>query len=131
MRNKFGFDDDNDKKLRYYGGSIKNISIEHISADDAEIPSILTGFAFEGKEKKIENIAIRDFKVIYYDGIEKIDILPEIHENIFDYPESNSFGDVPACGLFIRHAHNVELKEISITPRSMNTRPCIVRDCVD
>ena len=124
-RNKFGEDES-----RHLGGSIENVRIEEISAVNAEVPSIITGYRFEeeGKEagKDLGTISVKDFKVVYRDDREELHIFDKIHESVTDYPENNAFGDVPAYGLFIRHAPKVTLEGIDITPRSMNTRQCIV-----
>ncbi len=123
-RNKFGYEDDVDEEKRFLGGSIDNIVIEKIKAINAEVPSIITGYRMEDgvTGKDLGNIIIKDIDISYRDDVEEINILPQIHESVTDYPENNSFGDVPAYGLFIRHAPSVALENITITPRSMNTR---------
>ena len=77
--------------------------------------------------KDLGKIDIDGFSVEYRDDIEEINLLPKVHESVIDYPENNSFGDVPAYGIFIRHAPYVTLEHINIIPRSMNTRECIVK----
>lgn len=135
MRNKFGFVDEEDKRQRYYGGAIENVTIEHVTAYDVEVPSILTGFELvEGTgriENRIQNITIRDFHAVYRDNEEILDIQDKIHESIFDYPENNAFGDVPAYGFYIRHANNVTLEDLEIIPRTCNTRDGIYKESVE
>ena len=132
MRNKFGFEDEKSEKERRYGGSIENVTIENITAADVEVPSILTGFCKEegGEiiERCIEKITVRNFRAVYRDNRENLTIADHVHESITDYPENNSFGDVPAYGFYIRHAKEAVLEDVEITPRTMNTRPCIVRE---
>lgn len=132
MRNKFGFEDEEDKKLRYYGGAIENVSIEHVTAYDVEVPSILTGFEITDEkgrtERRIQNIEIRDIHAVYRDNDEILNIQKNIHESIFDYPENNSFGDVPAYGFYVRHANNVTFEDVEVIPRTCNNRVCIYRD---
>ena len=77
-------------------------------------------------QQNLGPIRIEGFHVVYRDDAEEIHLLPEIHENVDEYPENSAFGDVPAYGLFIRHAPEVSLSDIDITPRSMNTRECVV-----
>ena len=67
---------------------------------------------------------------IYLDNEERLSILPEIRENVRDYPESNALGDMPSYGFYVRHADNVKLENVSITPRSCNTREMILTDDV-
>ncbi|MBP3817336.1 MAG: hypothetical protein J6H31_03460, partial [Butyrivibrio sp.] len=62
------------------------------------------------------------------DDKEEINLLPEIHENVTDYPENSAMGDVPAYGLFIRHAPKCTYSNAHIVPRGMNARECIVEE---
>lgn len=135
MRNKFGYMDAQDREKRSYGGSIRNVRIEHVRAFNAELPSILTGFR-TGEDRgdvvrRIEDIEIRDLQVVYRDNEEILDIREPVYENLFDYPESNAFGDVPAYGFYIRHARQVVLEGCRIVPRTGNTRECIVMEDVE
>lgn len=129
-RNKYGYVDENDRKKRYYGGSISDVVIENIQAYEVEVPSIITGFVVDDEngitEKRLKNISIRDVFAIYRDNEERLDIRERIHENITDYPESNSFGDVPAYGFYVRHAQEVSLSNLEIIPRSCNTRAAVI-----
>lgn len=112
---------------RYWGGSICNIIVENVRATNAELPCIVTGFeTYKKNEEKVrrplQQITIRDFSMVYRDNQEQIYIPGTIDELLFDYPESNAHGDVDACGLWIRHVDGLCLENISITPRSCNTR---------
>lgn len=144
-RNKYGYQNDADKDERQNGGEISEVLIEDINAEDAELPSILTGFMYKASqdgvetqlcdcdvvEKRIKDITIKNFVVRYKDNKESICLQTQVAENVDDYPESNAFGDLPAYGIYIRHADHVSLDDIHITPRSMNTRPEIVREQVE
>ncbi len=115
---------------RYWGGSVSNIVIENVRATNAELPSIITGFEAEKRDgtkvrKAVQNILVKDFEVIYRDNEEKITLPETFDELLFDYPESNAHGDVDACGIWIRHADNIRLDNVNITPRSCNTRDII------
>lgn len=132
MRNKYGFTSEEDKQARQYGGSIRDISIEDVCAWQVEVPSIITGFQTEKDgmivERQVENIRINRFQAVYRDNIEELSPEKQVYENIIDYPENNAFGDVPACGFYIRHARQAELADCHIIPRTSNKRPCIVMD---
>ncbi len=135
MRNCDGFESQEAFQKRRHGGTIEHVLIEHVDAVGAEIPSLITGFKHteEGTEfvRKVEDITIRDLRCVYRDDEEDVHVLPQIHENIREYPESNAFGDLPAYGLFVRHGKKITLEGISVTPRSMNTRPCIIQEDVE
>lgn len=82
-------------------------------------------------ERRIEKLSIRDVKVVYRDNREVLTPQAPVYENLRDYPENNAFGDVPAYGFYIRHANQVVLENVEVIPRTMNTRPCILREFTD
>lgn len=135
MRNKYGFLNETDRQEKAFGGAIENIVMEHVRAYNAEVPSIITGFQTDENgvhtERRVTDIHIRDFKAIYHDNKEVLDIRTPVYENVRDYPENNAFGDVPAYGFYIRHADRVTLEDWEVIPRSMNTREALVREYTD
>ena len=115
---------------RYWGGSIKNIRIENIHADNAEVPAILTGYETTRKDgsvvrRPLENITVSSYHVIYRDNEEIVEIPKTFDEFLEDYPESNAHGDVDAYGIWARHIDNLVLEDINVVPRSCNTRKAI------
>jgi len=130
MRNRYGVPYSDNTESAFWGGSIDNIVIEQIMATEAEVPSLIFGFINEKKDgavvrKPVTNIAVRDFNVTYKDNKEIVNVPDVIEEYLFQYPENNTFGDVDAYGIWIRHAEKITLEDIQIIPRSMNTRSCI------
>lgn len=122
-RCKFGFLSDKDRKAKENGGNVSSVTIDGIDAEGMEAPCIITGFRdTDGSEGRIKDITIRNMKAVYLDNKECLEILPNIRENVRDYPESNALGDMPSYGFYVRHADNVRLENISITPRSSNKR---------
>ena len=67
-------------------------------------------------------------KILMLVNEERLEILPEIRENVTDYPESNALGDMPSYGFYIRHTENVKLENVEIKPRSMNTRGMVITE---
>lgn len=126
-RNKFGYLNDEDKLRLSEGGSISNVIIKDVDAKNMEIPCLLTGFNDGKTTRYISEITIDNLKGEYLDNKEILDIRDPLYENVKDYPESNAFGDLPAYGMFIRHAKNVKLSNTSFIPRSCNTRTEIVK----
>ena len=115
---------------RYWGGSIKNIRIENIHADNAEVPAILTGYETTRKDgsvvrRPLENITVSSYHVVYRDNEEIVEIPKTFDEFLEDYPESNAHGDVDAYGIWARHIDNLVLEDINVVPRSCNTRKAI------
>ena len=44
-----------------------------------------------------------------------------------EYPEATMFGTFPAKGFFVRHARDVEMRDIRITTTSDDVRPDVVK----
>lgn len=115
---------------RYWGGSIRDITIEDIHATTAETPCIITGFETgkingEVVRRPVENVTIRRFSVVYRDNPEYVNVPEYIPEFLHDYPESNAHGDVDACGIWARHVDRLTLEDVQITPRSCNKREIV------
>lgn len=132
MRNRYQVPYSSDEESRYWGGKIQGITIEHVSAKEAEVPSLLFGFTAVKEDgeiirKPVQDITIRDLKVVYKDNKEIVEIPEVIEEFLYEYPENNSFGDVDAYGLWIRHGDRVVLEDIEVVPRSSNTREMIMQ----
>ena len=68
--------------------------------------------------------------MVYRDNEEKIFLPEKVDELLFDYPESNACGDVPACGVYARHVDGLTLTGLSVTPRRVNTRPDVALEDV-
>ncbi len=119
-----------DPEAPYWGGHIARVKIGRITAENAELPAILTGYEDKTKggrpvRRVLEDIQISAYNVRYRDN-EEILRLPEAFEEFLtDYPESNAHGDVDACGIWVRHADRVKLENIRVTPRAMNTRETV------
>ena len=80
--------------------------------------------------RALERIVIRDLTMVYRDNEERLFLPEKVDELLFDYPESNAYGDVPACGVYARHVDGLMLTGLSVTPRGMNTRPPVALEDV-
>lgn len=56
--------------------------------------------------------------------------LKRVPEQIKEYPEFSMFGELPAWGLFVRHAENLQLKNIQLKLTDDDYRPAFVFDDV-
>lgn len=135
MRNRYEIPYSSDLQSACWGGQIKNILLENIEAKQAEIPGIISGFVAVSAEgmhirRAVEDVAISGFKVDYPDNQLILDIPDEIDEYLYDYPESNKFGDVDAGGLWIRHGDRIKLEGIEIRLRRSDPRPAIKQEDV-
>ena len=125
--NRNRYDDKNLKSL------INNITIKNIHSSECQLPSIISGVRQwngakgEYSVRKATNISLNDFKVEYLNTPERLLFQNIVPESPAGGPEVWMFGDVPAYGIYIRHA-DVEYENIEITPRAGNTRKMIVVD---
>lgn len=121
-RNRYGFPAEAETD-RGWGGTIEGVRIENVRARNAEVPSLIFGFSCDTPEGKtirrpVRDIDVADLRVTYRDNHAVL----HIPEKIEEYPENNTFGDVDACGVWVRHGDNIRLAEIEITPRTEEKR---------
>ena len=125
-------------------GSIKNIRISDVVAKVIVHDEDKSG-DYSDKEKAkagpimitgipgyfVEDVVLEDVKISYqgYGSEEEAkNIVPEDEER---YPEQYFFGVLPAWGAYIRHARNVEFKNVELTLRDSDARQKIVLDDVE
>ena len=124
-RNKY-----NDKDLM---SKIDNATVKNIRSVDCQLPSIMSGVKLWNEEKwtysvlKATRVHIKNFRATYLDNEERLLFPTIIPESPANYPEAWMFGDVPAYGIYMRHA-DVTLEDVHVIPRSSNTREMIVVD---
>ncbi|MGN1349244.1 MAG: glycoside hydrolase family 28 protein [Acutalibacteraceae bacterium] len=116
-------------------GSIDNISISNINAENVELPSAITGCKADGKVYSIGKVELKNINVKYRDTQENLSVLSNVPEkSMSDYPdivrvshiyfishELSGYWDLPCYGLFIRYA-DIDYSDFSCTARSCNTR---------
>ena len=79
----------------------------------------------------IENVVLENVKISYPGhGTEK-DAKRVVPDDENSYPEQYFFGVLPAWGAYIRHAKNVEFKNVELTLRGADARQKIVLDDVE
>lgn len=99
-------------------GQIKNISIKNIKAENVEIPIIIMGIP----NQKIKDVKLENFDVEYKNGIDYFDFRFKIPEQEKEYPECNRFRNLNAYGVFLRHADNIQIRNVNVTPRKYTLR---------
>lgn len=89
----------------------------------------------------VEHVVLKDITIVYRESTQDLcttmacentlnnkptidEKVPEIklYPTACEYPEHNRLGDVPAYGFYIRHAHNITLDRIFVTPRTTDYR---------
>lgn len=108
-------------------GSMRRILIENVTSSSATIlPSVIAGLA----ERRIEGVRIANVFLQHVGGAPAAmaDVTPPEAE--LGYPEATMFGDLPATGLFVRHAQDFELSHSEIAVVKPDPRPAIALDDV-
>jgi polygalacturonase len=96
------------------------------------IPSSITGIP----GAYVENVSIEDVEIIYPGGANKgyayfpLARLPFVPEQIAEYPEFSTFGELPAWALYVRHVKGLSLKNVRLTLKNSDFRPACVFDDV-
>lgn len=79
----------------------------------------------------IENVKLENIEISYAGGGTKKDSEREVAEDIDRYPEQYFFGVLPAWGAYIRHAKNIEFKNVKMTTRKDDKRKMIIMEDVE
>ncbi len=136
-------------------GYLRNITLSNIKV---EVPATKAdaGYSYEGPiedlprnvspsgivgipELPIENVTLKNVEIIYPGGGNKLyayrgtspEELDSIPEMIDTYPEFSQFKELPAWGLFIRHAKGITLENVRLVAEAKDYRPAIVADDVN
>jgi hypothetical protein len=135
-------------------GTIDNVTIQNLYA---EIPATKPdrGYGYEGPVEDlprnvspviifgipgvdINNVTLRDIEIVYPGGSNPnyayrgtrpadLDAIPEMTDS---YPEFSNWKELPAWGLYVRHASNLTLENVTLTAKEKDYRPAIVFDDV-
>ena len=79
----------------------------------------------------VRNVWLSDITIHHKGGIAR-DEAEELNRRPFDekekeYPEATMWGDLPAKGFYIRHAHNVKWRNVEVATDQPDLRPDIVQ----
>ena len=109
-------------------GTLKRVLISNITSDSVSIlPSIIAGV--DGHP--VEDVRISDvlFRQAGGGTSELAKRQPPTEDTA--YPEPGMFGDLPASGLFIRQARNIEMSNVEIQTAAVDARPALWMQDVD
>ena len=79
----------------------------------------------------IEDVVLENVKISYPGHGSEEDAKRTVPEDADRYPEQYFFGPLPAWGAYIRHAKNVEFKNVELSQRGSDARQKIVLDDVE
>lgn len=108
-------------------GSFKNVTICDVIAENVKSYGCsITGL----KNHNIEGVSLNNIKIIYEGGIKHGDFKTSVSELEDSYPEGTMWGNLPAYGLYVRHAENIKLDNIEFSFKQNDERSAIVLDDV-
>ena len=135
-------------------GYLRNITLSNIRVE-VPLEKADAGYSYEGPVEDlprnvspagivgipgmpVENITLRNVEIVYPGGGNKLyayrgtspEELDSIPEMIDIYPEFSQFKELPAWGLFIRHANGITLENVRLVAGNKDYRPAIVADDV-
>ena len=79
----------------------------------------------------VEDIVLENIEISYPGHGTEDNASREVPEDIAKYPEQYFFGVLPAWGAYIRHAKNIEFKNVTMTLRGTDQRKKLVLDDVE
>jgi polygalacturonase len=108
------------------GGAVatfKRVIISNVICDAPAnvMPAIIAGIPGH----PIEDVSISDVYMVQKGGASAAMADIEPPEQARDYPEPSSFGPLPAQGLLLRHAKNVDFRHVEIASLEADARPFV------
>lgn len=96
-------------------------------------PSSITGIPGH----PVNDITLENIDIIYSGHAQKqvayrnVDSLENMQEHVADYPEFSMFRELPAWGLYVRHAENIKMKQVKLSYTGTEFRTACVFDDID
>jgi polygalacturonase len=109
-------------------GTLKRVLISNVTSYDSSLlPSIIAGLP----DHPIEDIKISDVLLHQRGGAPAALATRRPPEAELAYPEPTMFGDLPASGVFVRHARNIEVSNVEVATAEPDPRPAFRLEDVD
>jgi polygalacturonase len=106
-------------------GTYRNVMLNNIIATDADsFGCSITGLPGH----PVENISLSNISIQYKGGGKTKDALKRVPELPEHYPESTKFGKLPSYGLYLRHAKNISLSNITLSFENQDHRHAMICD---
>lgn len=103
-------------------GKIERVLIENVSGErNFRQGSYIGGIP----NYKVESVYIRNCHLSMEGGGTKEMVYQNVPEDLKGYPDAHQFNKkgLPSYGFFFRHAKNIKLEDVSVTPTSHDNRP--------
>jgi hypothetical protein len=107
-------------------GSINGVTFENITGDSPrhDWGAIVSGLDENGTSYRVSNVLFQDVNVTGLGGMKTVPANPP--EYAGQYPDPNLWGEVPASGVYLRHADGVTFTRTSIGVSPADARPLTV-----
>lgn len=110
-------------------GSIDGVTFDHVTGDGVrhDWGAIATGYDANGTSHRITNVKFSDVDVTMQGGFASVPADPP--EYAGQYPDPNLWNEVPASGLYLRHADGIRFENSVFRNATTDARPLL--DAVD
>jgi len=106
---------------------LRNVMIQDVQATESILASSITGLPGDAvRDVTLANIDIQSVLPSRPEWVGR-----EVPEKESTYPEARMFGMLPTSGLYVRHAHGINLDHLRISAPPHEARPVILFDDVD
>jgi polygalacturonase len=105
-------------------GVLRNIAIANVVASGGTLASSITGLPGH----RVEEVTLSSIHFGMRGGGQTRDL--EVPEHPDKYPDANMFGELPASGLYVRHAAGLVLRDVRVRTLTADPRPALVLDDV-
>jgi polygalacturonase len=104
-------------------GAIRRVLISNLVASDVDprYASIIAGIA----DHPVEEVTLSNIRIVYRGGGTAENAAIDPPEKEAAYPEPSMFGKIPVYGLFVRHAKNLRVHAVSVSPATPDARPAV------
>ena len=103
-------------------GTIRNVRLSNISVTGAG----RTGCSITGLPgHPVEDIWLSDITISQQGGCKQVEVPDDEKEK--DYPEATMWGVLPAKGFFVRHARNINFRNVTVMTAEPDDRPEYVK----
>ncbi len=109
-------------------GVIKRVHISNVVASNVDARHGVLISGIPGHD--IEDLRLNDIRIAYQGGGTAADAALEPLEKENEYPEPDMFGNMPAYGMYARHAKNLTARDIVFTTDKADARPAFRFDQV-
>lgn len=105
---------------------LHDVVVQNIVATGGDLASSIAGIP--GHD--IENVTLSDIRLVQAGGGGPELVKRTVPEREASYPNATMFGELPAAGLFIRHARGVVIRNLDVSCLKPDARPTLLADDV-